>query len=156
MSFISRVGRKLQSVGRYGGKLLSRFGRVGQKVTGGIKSVMDTVERLPLVGDLAKKNKVYQGMRGIVAGAAQLSKGASKAGQILEATPGSLKGVYQTAGKLKNLGTAGRGDKNPIMGNNVSGQNTLAAQAKGIKQAMSTRTNTMATGNISVGNESNL
>ena len=156
MSFISRIGRKIGSVGRAGGKLLSKFGKIGTKVTGGLNKVMDTVERIPLVGSQIKENRVYQGMRGIVSGASKVSSMASKAGQILEATPGTLHGAYQTAGQLKHLGKAGRGKRNDIVGGaNVSGQNTLAAVAAGHKQKdMGSRTNSGATGNVSHGSES--
>jgi hypothetical protein len=151
MTFISRLGRKLGSVGRAGGKLLSKFGRMGTKVTGGITKVMDTVERIPLVGDAVKGNKVYQGLRGVVAGANKVSLVASKAGQILEATPSDLKGAYQTAGKLKGLG---RAVKSSMIGSNISGQGTLASMAAGkVNKDASTRTNHGATGNISVGED---
>ena len=154
MGFINRIGRKLSSIGRVGGKALSSFGRVGQKIAGGARTVMDTVERIPLLGDAVKTNKVYQGMRGVVAGVEKVAKVASKAGQILEATPGNLQGVYQTAGKLKGLGRAGRGKSNDIIGSNVSGRdNTLASVAAGHKQEMANRTNHRASGGVAHGNE---
>ena len=154
MGLISRIGRKLGSIGRTGGKVLSGFGRVGQKLAGGARSIMDTVERIPLIGNAVTKNKVYQGMRGVVSGVEKASKVASKAGQILEATPGHLQGVYQTAGKLKGLGTAGRGKSNDIIGSNVSGRdNTLASVAAGHKQEIANRTNHRASGGVAHGNE---
>lgn len=93
MGVLRRLGQRVASGMRLGGRVLTSFGRVGTRVADYVGKGIDTVGSIPLVGGAVVGSAPVQGLRGLVSGVATVSKGASGVGQILEKTGGGLQSL---------------------------------------------------------------
>ena len=105
MGWLSYLGNKLSSVQHLGSKLLRGAGTVGQKLTSGASSVLDTLEKVPGAGAMLQKVPFYGTMRGIVSGAGAVSRLATTAGQALEKP---VTGVGDVIQRTRDLASAGK------------------------------------------------
>ena len=54
MSFLTGLGRKLNSAGRFLGKKIGQGAKLGQKLFGNIDNTMSTIEGIPIAGSMVK------------------------------------------------------------------------------------------------------
>ncbi|MAN63794.1 MAG: hypothetical protein CMI60_17815 [Parvibaculum sp.] len=81
---------------RLGGRVITNFGRAGQRAADYVGHGIDTVGRIPLFGDALVGSAPIQGLRGLVGGANMAAKGTTGIGQILEKTGAGLQSLMTT------------------------------------------------------------
>lgn len=92
-----RIGQRILSGVRMGGKLIGSAGRIGGRITSLIGRAADSVKSIPLIGSMIAGTAPYQAMRGVISGASHVSNIADKAGTIIE--KGAELGQHFTAPK---------------------------------------------------------
>ena len=96
MGVLRRLGQRVASGMRLGGRVITNFGRAGQRVAEYVGQGIDTVGKIPLVGGAIVGSAPVQGLRGLVGGANTVAKGATGVGQILEKTEAGLQSLLTT------------------------------------------------------------
>ena len=90
------------SLQRFGSKLLTSVGSVGQKLSKGAGGMM--LEKIPIAGQLVSRLPGYSTMRGVISGAGSLGRIASTAGQVLEKPISSVSDAVAAGKNLRGLG----------------------------------------------------
>jgi len=102
MGVFGRIGQRLGSTLRIGGRLVSGFSSLGQRVAGIAERGMDTVARIPMIGSAIAGSAPMQGLRGITSGIKAASNLGVQAGQIMTKAgnmlPGASMNVYGGGG----------------------------------------------------------
>lgn len=96
MGVLRRLGQRVASGMRLGGRLLTNFGRMGQRAAEYVGHGIDTVGKIPLVGEALVGSAPVQGLRGLVGGANMAARGATGVGQIMEKTGAGLQSLMTT------------------------------------------------------------
>ena len=103
MGWLSSIGSKMGSLQRFGSKLLTSVGSVGQKLSKGA-GALDMLEKIPVAGQLVSRLPGYSTMRGVISGAGSLGRIASTAGQVLEKPISSVSDAVAAGKNLRGLG----------------------------------------------------
>lgn len=102
MGLFGRIGQRIGSGLRIGGRMVSGFSSLGQRVSGAVQRGMDAIERIPVVGGIIAGSPPMQGLRGITSGMRSASNLGVQAGQIMTKAgnmlPGASMNVYGGGG----------------------------------------------------------
>ena len=104
MGFFSNIGSKLASVQRFGSKLLTSAGNIGQKISSTAGGALDALEKVPVAGQLVSRLPGYGTLRGVISGAGSLGRIASTAGQVLEKPVKNVQDAVDIGKNLRGLG----------------------------------------------------
>ena len=104
MGWLSSIGSKMGSLQRFGSKLLTSVGSVGQKLSKGAGGALDMLEKVPVAGAMISRLPGYSTMRGVISGAGSLGRIASTAGQVLEKPISSVSDAVAAGKNLRGLG----------------------------------------------------
>jgi len=104
MGWLSSIGSKLASAQRYGSKLLTTAGNIGQKISSAAGGALDMLQTVPVAGQMVSRLPGYSTLRGVISGAGSISRIASTAGQVLEKPVTSVKDAMDVGKNLRGLG----------------------------------------------------
>ena len=104
MGWLSSIGSKLTGAQRFGSKLLSSVGSIGQKLSSKAGGALDMLQQVPVAGQLVSRIPGYSTLRGVISGAGSLGRIASTAGQVLEKPVTSVKDAVGVGKNLRGLG----------------------------------------------------
>ena len=74
MGWLSRLGSKLSGAQRFGSKLLSSVGSIGQKLSSKAGGALDMLEAVPVAGQMVSRIPGYSTLRGVISGAGSLGR----------------------------------------------------------------------------------
>jgi hypothetical protein len=84
MGILRRIGQRVGSVLRLGGRFASSVGRIGSHMTDTVTAGVNTVASIPLIGGAIVGSPPFQALRGITSGAGQIAGTFSNMGSIME------------------------------------------------------------------------